>query len=149
MELYAITLHPAVGNDVRDCLNPLPVPRHKPSPQTAPIVMTQFVTTRNDIGFVREKAQTISFVERGFGRLSLGHRTVVYRGIHIELNRVRSRSLSPGGGLGGFCSWPFFPPLSGLLASLFILACIPYPTSTCRFDFLGLILVPSAHTQSG
>ena len=44
----------------------------------------------------------------------------------------------------------FSQPLpSGLLASLFILACIPYPTSTCRFDFLGLILVPSAHTQNG
>ena len=44
----------------------------------------------------------------------------------------------------------FFPSLlSGLLASPFILACIPYPTSTCRIDFPGLILVPSAHTQSG
>ena len=95
MELYARILHPAVGNDVRDCLNPLPMPRHKPFPQTAPIVRTQFVMTQNDIGFVREKAQTISFVERGFGRLSLGHRTVVSRDVHTELNRVRSRSLSP------------------------------------------------------
>uniref|UniRef100_A0A7N2MJL0 Cytochrome P450 n=1 Tax=Quercus lobata TaxID=97700 RepID=A0A7N2MJL0_QUELO len=32
------TLEPAVGNDVGDCLNPPPVPRHKPFPQTAPIV---------------------------------------------------------------------------------------------------------------
>ena len=47
------------------------------------IVRPQFVTTQNDIGFEREKAQTISFVERGFERLSLGHRTVVCRGIHI------------------------------------------------------------------
>ena len=46
-----------------------------------------------------KKAQTISFVERGFERLGLGHQTVVCRGIHIELNRVRSRSLSPRGGL--------------------------------------------------
>ena len=88
MELYARTLHPDVGNDVRDCLNPPPVPRHKPSPQTAPIVRTRFVTTQNDIGFARIKAQTISFVERGFERLGLGHQTVVCRGIHIELNRV-------------------------------------------------------------
>ena len=63
--------------------------------QTAPIVRTQFVTTQNDIGFARKKAQTISFVERGFERLDLGHQTVISRGVHIELNRVRSRSLSP------------------------------------------------------
>ena len=42
-----------------------------------------------------KKAQTISFVERGFERLGLGHQTVVSRGVHTELNRVRSRSLSP------------------------------------------------------
>ena len=42
-----------------------------------PTVRTQFVTTQNDIGFARKKAQTISFVERGFERLGLGHRTVV------------------------------------------------------------------------
>ena len=95
---------------MRDCLNPPPVPRHKPSPQTAPIVRTQFVTTQNDIGFAHKKTQTISFVERGFEKLGFGHQTVVCRGVHIELNRVRSRSLSPGGGLGGSHSWPFFPP---------------------------------------
>ena len=55
-----------------------------------------------------KKAQTISFVERGFERLGLGHRTVVGRGVHTELTRVRSRSLSPGGGLGGSGFWPFF-----------------------------------------
>ena len=59
------------------------------------IVRTQFVTTQNDIGFARKKAQTISLVERGFERLGFGHRTVVSRGVHTELNRVRSRSLSP------------------------------------------------------
>ena len=58
-------------------------------------VRTQFVTTQNDIGFARKKAQTISFVERGFERLGLGHRMVVSRGVYTELNRVRSRSLSP------------------------------------------------------
>ena len=42
-----------------------------------------------------KKAQTISFVERGFERLGLGHWMVVSRGIHTVLNRVRSRSLSP------------------------------------------------------
>ena len=39
-------------------------------------VRTRFVTTRNSIGFVREKAQTISFVERGFERLGLSHQAV-------------------------------------------------------------------------
>ena len=82
MELYARTLHPAVGNDVRDCLNPLPMPKHKPFPQTAPIVRTRFVATHNNIGFACEKAQTISFIERGFERLGLGHKTVVFRGVH-------------------------------------------------------------------
>ena len=114
------------------------------------LVRIQFVTTQNDIGFAREKAQTISFVERGFERVSLSHRTMVCRGIYVELNRVRSRSLSLGGGLGGSSSLPYFlPPFFGSLVPLFILACIPYPSSTCRIDFPRLILVPSAHTQSG
>ena len=41
------------------------------------IVRTQFVTTHNSVGFARKKAQTISFIERGFERFGLGHRTVV------------------------------------------------------------------------
>ena len=45
-------------------------------------VRTRFVTTPNSVGFVRKKAQTISFVERGFERLGLGYQTVVFRGIH-------------------------------------------------------------------
>ena len=94
-----------------DYLNSPPVPRHKPFPQTTPIVRPRFVTTHNNVGFARKKAQTISFVERGFERLGLGHRMVVSRGVHIELNRVRSRSLSPRGGLGGSGFWPFFPAL--------------------------------------
>ena len=60
-----------------------------------PCVRTQFVTTQNDIGFARKNVQTISFVERGFERLGLSHQTVVSRGVHTELNRVRSRSFSP------------------------------------------------------
>ena len=52
------------------------MPTHKPFPQAAPIVRTQFVTTRNSIGFARKKAQTISFIEREFERLGLSHQTV-------------------------------------------------------------------------
>ena len=52
------------------------MPTHKPFPQTAPIVRTRFVADRNSVGFAREKAQTISFVERGFERLGLDHQVV-------------------------------------------------------------------------
>ena len=72
---------------------------------------TRFVTTHNNVGFARKKAQTISFIEREFERLGLGHKTVVFRGVHTYLNRVRPRSFSLGGGLGGFGFWPFFPAL--------------------------------------
>ena len=44
--------------------------------QTAPIVMTRFVSNHNRVGFARKKAHTISFVERGFERLGLGHQAV-------------------------------------------------------------------------
>ena len=46
------------------------------APRWAPIVRTQFVTNRNSVGFARKKAQTISFVERGFERLGLSHQAV-------------------------------------------------------------------------
>ena len=71
------------------------MPTHKPFPQTAPIVRTQFVTTHNDVGFARKKAQTISLIKRGFERLGLGHRARVSHLARTELGRVRSRSLSP------------------------------------------------------
>ena len=41
------------------------------------------------------------------------------------------------------------PPLLNCFSFLFILAFTLPSTSTCRFSFPGLILVPSAHTQSG
>ena len=85
-------------------------------------------------------------------KLGLSHRTVVSYGTHggrTKACHVCPRSLSPRYGLGGSGSWPFFPaPFFGLL-TLFILAFTLPPTSTCRFSFPGLILVPSAHTQSG
>ena len=73
---------------------------------------TQFVTTQNDTGFARKKAQTISFVECGFERLGLGHRIVVSRDVYTELNRVRSRSPSPRGGLGSSVLGLFSQPSS-------------------------------------
>ena len=84
-------------------------------------VRTRFVTTQNDIGFVHKNAQTILFVERGFEKLGFSHQTMVCRGVHIELNRVHLRSLSPGGELGGSGFWPFFPaqPLGALTFILY------------------------------
>ena len=41
-------------------------------------VRTRFVTTHNSVGFARKKTQTISFIERGFERLGLGHQTVAF-----------------------------------------------------------------------
>ena len=86
------------------------MPTHKPSPQTAPIVRTRFVTNRNSVGFARKKAQTISFIERGFERLGLSYQTAGLFVVFLYgLDRVRPGSLSPGGGLGGSDFWLFFP----------------------------------------
>ena len=60
-------------SDVKDGINPPPVPRHKPFPQTVPIVRTRFVSNHISVGFTRKKTQTISFVKRGFERLGLSH----------------------------------------------------------------------------
>ena len=80
---------------------------------------------RNGVGFARKKAQTTSFVERGFERLGLGRQTVGLRYKHTRLSRLRLRSLSPGGGLGGSGFWPFFPASHyELLTFSFILACV-------------------------
>ena len=76
MGLYAKTFLPAVGDDVSDCLDQPPVPRHKPFPQTAPIVRAPFVTNRNSVGFLRKKARTTSFVKCGFEWLGLGDQAV-------------------------------------------------------------------------
>ena len=96
------------------------MPTHKPFPQTAPIVRTRFVTTRNSVGFARKKAQTISFIERGFERLGLSHQTAGLFVVFIYgLDRVRPGSLSFGGGLGGSDFLPFFP--SPFLECLFFL----------------------------
>ena len=74
----------------------------------------------------------------------------VLRGVHTWLSHFRPRSLSPGGGLGGFGFWPFFlASPQELLSFPFILASVFYPSSTCRIDIPRLILVPSVHTRSG
>ena len=44
--------------------------------QEMSVVGTRFVSNHNRVGFARKKAHTISFVERGFERLGLGHQAV-------------------------------------------------------------------------
>ena len=106
-------------------------------------------------------------------RLGLGHRTVVSHGIHggrTEVNLTYLRRLSPRHGLSSFGFWTsseelnvliilftlgfnglgdHLPPLFWLLPPPFILTFLLPHTSMCRFRFLGLILVLSAHIQSG
>ena len=94
------------------------------------IVRTRFVTTYNHVGFACKNVQTILFIERGFERLGPDHRTVVGHGIHIELNRVRSKSLSPGGGLGGFLFLVIF------LSPFFRIACSSFYISLYSFSFV-------------
>ena len=50
-------------------------------------VRTRFVADRNCVGFAREKAQTMSFVERGFERLGLDRQAVDFsRCVHTRLS---------------------------------------------------------------
>ena len=43
---------------------------------TINVVRTRFVSDHNRVGFARKKAQTISFVERGFERLGPDHQVM-------------------------------------------------------------------------
>ena len=111
------------------------MPTHKPSPQTASIVRTRFVTNRNSVGFACETTQTISFVERGFERLGHGHQVVGFSWCSCMV-----KFSSP---LESF-SWRWaerlwflaiFPsPFFRLLIFPFILACVHCPSSTCRVN---------------
>ena len=103
----------------------------------------------NSVGFAREKAQTISFVERGFERLGLGHQMVVFHGVRTRLSFLHPWSPSPRGGLGGSGFWPFFPAPS--IDHLLLLLYQPASTilrPRVGLNFPKLILVPSVHTQS-
>lgn len=90
---------------------------------------------RSSVGFAREWAQTISFVESGFTRLGPSYPAVGFCGVHMWLKYLHPWSLSPGGGLEALSFWPIFlAPLSRLLIFSFILVCIHFPSSTCRVD---------------
>ena len=111
------------------------MPTHKPSPQTAPIVRTRFVTNHNSVGFARKKAQTISFVERGFERLGLGHQAVGFSWCSYMVkfsSPLESFSWRWAGRLWFLAIFP--SPFSRLLTFPFIPACVHCPSSTCRVN---------------
>ena len=113
-------------------------------------VRTRFVTNRNSVGFARKKAQTISFTERRFEKLGLGHQAIGFSwcSYMVKLSSpLESFSWRWAGRLWFFAIFSS-PPL-GITFVSFILASVFYPSSTCRIDISRLILVPSAHTRSG
>ena len=71
------------------------------------------MTNLNSVGFARKKAQTISFVERGFERLGLGHQAVGFSWCSCMV-----KFPSPLGffllevGWEALVFWPFFPDTS-------------------------------------
>ena len=88
----------------------------------------------NNVGFAREKALTMSFVERGFERLGLGHQVVGFSWCSyvVKLSLpLKSFSWRWAGRLWFFAIFP--SPFSRLLTFPFILACVRCPSSTCRF----------------
>ena len=102
-------------------------------PQTAPIVRTRFVTNRTGVGLVRKEAHTISFVEREFERLGLGHQAVGFPWCSYMIkfsSPLESFSWSWAGRLLFLAIFP--SPFSRSFIFPFILACVRCPSSTCR-----------------
>ena len=111
------------------------MPTHKPFPQTAPIVRTRFVTNRSGVGLVRKKAQTISFVERGFERLGFSHQAVGFLWCSYMVkfsSPLESYSWRWAGRLWFLAIFPSI--FSRLLTFPFILAFVHCPSSTCRVN---------------
>ena len=102
---------------------------------TIHIVRTRFVTDRNSVGFAREKALTISFVECGFERLGLDRLAVGFswRSYKVKWSSpLESFSWRWAGRLSVLAIFP--SPFFRLLPFPFILACVYYPSSTCRVN---------------
>ena len=119
------------------------MPTHKPFPQTAPIVRTRFMADRNSVGFARKKAQTISFVERGFERLGLGHQMVGFPwcSYTVKLSSpLESSSWRWAGRLWFLATFP--SPLSRLLIFPFISARVHCPSSTYRINLSKIDTCP-------
>ena len=86
----------------------------------------------NYVGFTREKAQTMSFVERGFERLGPDHQVMGFPRCSYKVkwsSPLKSFSWRWAGRLWFLTIFP--SPLYRLLTFPFILACIHCPSSTC------------------
>ena len=96
-------------------------------------IRTQFVTTHNNIGFARKKAQTISFIERGFEKLGLDHQMVVFLWCSYI---IKSCSLQES------FSWRW-------AGRLWFLAIFPQPflRITCPFFYISLCSLSFVHVQ--
>ena len=98
-------------------------------------VGSRFVADRNSVGFVRKTALTISFVERGFERLGLGHQAVGFPWCSYMVkfsSPLESYSWRWAGRLWFLAIFP--NPLSKLLTFPFILAFVYCLSSTCRVN---------------
>ena len=99
-------------------------------------VRTRFVTNRNSVGFARKKVQTISFVEHGFERLGLSHQAVGFSWYTYMVKSSSPLESFSWRRVGRLWFLAIFPsPCYELFTFPFILASIPYPSSTCRIDF--------------
>ena len=111
------------------------MPTHKPFPQTALIVRTRFVANRNSVGFARKKAQTISFVERGFERLGLGRQAVGFSWYSFVARLSSPLESFSWRWAGRLWFLAIFSSLfSRLLIFPFISACVHCPSSTYRVN---------------
>ena len=73
-------------------------------------VRTQFISNHNSVGFARKKAQTISFVERGFERLGLSHQAESLLPMFIHSKVIFAlRVFLQEAGWEALVFWPFFP----------------------------------------
>ena len=96
-------------------------------------VRTRFVTNRIGVGLVRKEAHTISFVERGFERVGLGHQAVGFSWCSCMVEFSSPLEPFSWRGVGRFCFLAIFPsPFYRLLTFPFILARVHCPSSTRR-----------------
>ena len=111
------------------------MPTHKPFPTDGANCKDTIRNEPNSVGFAREKAQTMSFVERGFERLGLGHQVVGFSWCSYMVkfsSPLESFSWRWAGRLWFLAIFP--SPLSRLLIFPFISACVHCPSSTYRVN---------------
>ena len=106
-------------------------------------VETRFVTNRNNVGFARKKAPTISFVERGFERLGLDRQAVGfswYSCVSRLSSPMESFSWRWAGRLWFLAIFP--SPFFRLLIFPFIVPCVHCPSSTYRVNISKADICP-------